>query len=335
MHTLALLALLAQPALAKDAVELQVMRKAQEGFGAPTLTVVANVSGQVDVSMRCGQRRYALSETVKPGGTYPLPFEGLPQGHHACSGSLTLQASDGTAGEMPLSLEVDVLPPLGLSVAKEELDLEAHTMVLHATRPLSWVSVEVLDDSGQRIGEAEQELSGFDEVDLSWNPLGEGEVLKIVVTARDVDQLAGKLELSPWHYDIPHEDVTFESGQWVVLSEEEPKLEQAWDDLQAVLARYGSIVEVKLFVAGYTDTVGSAQANLGLSHNRARAIAQWFRSRGFTGAISYQGFGEQVLAVPTPDETPERANRRALYILAADAPPISDDLPRGEWTRLP
>ncbi len=335
MTILALIALNAQPALAKDAVELQVMRKAQEGYDAPTLTVVANVSGQVEVSMRCGSKRYALSEAVKPGGTYPLAFEGLSRGHHACSGTLTLQASDGTAGEMPLSLEVDVLPPLELSVTKEDLDIDGHTMSLRASRPLSWVAVEVLDDSGQRIGELVQELSGFDQVELEWDALDEGEVLKIVITARDTDQLAGKLELSPWHYNIPHEDVTFASGQWEVLPKEEPKLEQAWSDLQAVLAKYGSIVEVKLFVAGYTDTVGGAQANLGLSRSRARAIAQWFRSRGFTGPISFQGFGEQVLAVPTPDETAERANRRALYILAADEPPVSDDLPRASWSRLP
>ena len=33
--------------------------------------------------------------------------------------------------------------------------------------------------------------------------------------------------------------------------------------------------------------------------------------------IYFQGFGEEVLAKPTPDETDEPLNRRALYILSA------------------
>ena len=82
------------------------------------------------------------------------------------------------------------------------------------------------------------------------------------------------------------------------------------------------------------DTVGDAASNQGLSERRARAIAAWFRQRGFRGAVWYQGFGEGVLAVGTPDETDEPANRRAIYVLAADKPPVSDVLPRQAWKRL-
>jgi outer membrane protein OmpA-like peptidoglycan-associated protein len=71
-----------------------------------------------------------------------------------------------------------------------------------------------------------------------------------------------------------------------------------------------------------------------LSERRARAIAAWFRRRGFTGPVSYQGFGETALAVPTPDETDEAANRRALYILAANPPPVSEQLPARAWKPL-
>ena len=36
---------------------------------------------------------------------------------------------------------------------------------------------------------------------------------------------------------------------------------------------------------------------------------------------------------PTPDETDELANRRALYVLAAEKP-VSPAFPRADWQRL-
>ena len=92
--------------------------------------------------------------------------------------------------------------------------------------------------------------------------------------------------------------------------------------------------QLKLFVAGYTDTVGSHSANQSLSNNRARSIAQWYRQNGLRIPIYYQGFGEEVLAKPTPDETDEPANRRALYILSSQQPATSESLPRSKWRRL-
>ena len=62
--------------------------------------------------------------------------------------------------------------------------------------------------------------------------------------------------------------------------------------------------------------------------------ASWFQKRGFPGAIWVQGFGESVLAVGTPDETDEPANRRCVYVLSAQAPRPSPDLPKAAWTRL-
>jgi outer membrane protein OmpA-like peptidoglycan-associated protein len=67
---------------------------------------------------------------------------------------------------------------------------------------------------------------------------------------------------------------------------------------------------------------------------RALAIASWFRENGFKGEIHYQGFGEDGQLVKTLDETAEPANRRAIYILAAEAPPTSEQLPRSAWRPL-
>ena len=50
--------------------------------------------------------------------------------------------------------------------------------------------------------------------------------------------------------------------------------------------------------------------------------------------VHYQGFGEDALAVQTPDETAEARNRRAVYVLAASAPAVQKALPRSAWRRL-
>jgi hypothetical protein len=324
--------LFAAPALAQDAISLSAVRAAQVGFGAPSLTAHAAVDGEVSMRLACAGRSFDAAGRVRPGDSLSIELGGLPQGSHTCTGSLTLQADDGTSGEMPLSLSVDILPPLSLAVDREKLDLEGRFLTVRADRPLSRVKVEAIGVGGAALGQGEITGHGSPEVSLQWS--GEGEVVKLVLTAWDVDDLPGQLELVPWSYAIPHEDVVFASGADVVTAAETPKLEAAWTDLQAVLARYGSVVEVRLFVAGYTDTVGASGSNQALSERRARSIAAWFRQRGFSGPISYQGFGEDVLAVGTPDETDEAANRRAIYLLAAQAPPISPEVPRAAWRAL-
>ena len=64
------------------------------------------------------------------------------------------------------------------------------------------------------------------------------------------------------------------------------------------------------------------------------SIAKWFKGKGFDGGIYFQGFGETVLQVPTADNVDEAGNRRVLYIIAAEPPPTSTDIPRSKWKAL-
>lgn len=75
---------------------------------------------------------------------------------------------------------------------------------------------------------------------------------------------------------------------------------------------------------GHTDTVGKTDDNRELSLKRAKSIASYFRQRGLKVPVFYEGFGEQSLAVPTPDETAEAANRRAEYIIAVEDPSLTN-----------
>lgn len=64
-------------------------------------------------------------------------------------------------------------------------------------------------------------------------------------------------------------------------------------------------------VNGYTDTTGSPQYNLDLSHRRAEAVADVLVDEGVDSRrISPKGFGETRLRVPTADNVNEPRNRR-------------------------
>jgi outer membrane protein OmpA-like peptidoglycan-associated protein len=68
-----------------------------------------------------------------------------------------------------------------------------------------------------------------------------------------------------------------------------------------------------VIVEGYTDTVGSAQANLDLSRARAEHVADVLAHEGIPARrITTHGFGETHLAVPTGDQVDERRNRRVV-----------------------
>jgi outer membrane protein OmpA-like peptidoglycan-associated protein len=65
--------------------------------------------------------------------------------------------------------------------------------------------------------------------------------------------------------------------------------------------------------AGHTDTAGPAEYNMGLSERRAETVATELVKAGIPADIIVtEAFGETDLAVPTPDNTPDQANRRVV-----------------------
>jgi outer membrane protein OmpA-like peptidoglycan-associated protein len=134
---------------------------------------------------------------------------------------------------------------------------------------------------------------------------------------------------------IPHKEVSFANDSSAIAPGEVAKLEASLAKIAEALAKYRAVGPIRLYVVGHTDTVGSAKYNLGLSLKRAQAIAAWFRTRAPDLPIAYEGFGEQALSVPTPDNTSEPRNRRVDYILSVEDPvlPASDFQP--SWKTLP
>ncbi|MEY2633213.1 MAG: hypothetical protein RIR00_1867 [Pseudomonadota bacterium] len=66
-----------------------------------------------------------------------------------------------------------------------------------------------------------------------------------------------------------------------------------------------------LSIIGHTDTVGSEDDNKAKGLKNARRVAELLEDGGLRAiAIAIVSHGESNLKVPTPDETPEPANRR-------------------------
>ena len=82
------------------------------------------------------------------------------------------------------------------------------------------------------------------------------------------------------------------------------------DKIRKFLKNYGSVINEYL-VVGHTDTKGTNKYNLLLSIKRAEAVKEILINYGIQqGSIKILGKGEESLAVNTPDDTKQPANRR-------------------------
>lgn len=83
--------------------------------------------------------------------------------------------------------------------------------------------------------------------------------------------------------------------------------------LDAAAAAWEGAEAKWLVIAGYADTSGSPDYNMALSERRAEAAALYLLTQGFPARhVSIRTFGEDDLAVSTPDNTAEDANRRVV-----------------------
>ncbi len=81
-------------------------------------------------------------------------------------------------------------------------------------------------------------------------------------------------------------------------------------------AYYKKTGALKVAVAGYTDTSGTAAYNMGLSHRRADTVRAALIKGGVPAAkISTAWYGKTNLAVPTPDGVKEPRNRRTTIAI--------------------
>lgn len=261
----------------------------------------------------------------------------IPQGKGVFQYKCTLAGKAGKQAfrEFALEFEVKVGEPPRIDIAANAVDEVKRTITLKLSEPAARIELDVTGDDGKPIDNVVQEFKG------------EAPGTPLTVTWKQADnEVMGRFQLrafEPAGYfsgvesvtfvDIPHEDVVFESGKWDIRPSEEGKLLAPLGDILGNLAKVKGVLAVDLYIGGYTDTVGQPADNLELSRKRAASIAAWFLKKGVTVPVNFQGFGETVPAVPTPDSTDEPRNRRASYVLSTTPPPASRGFPARNWSR--
>ena len=218
-----------------------------------------------------------------------------------------------------------VRAPFHVGYDAEHLDLDGHVLQFKPSRPVASAELVVIGDDGKQIGTGAATYQGEPAgtwLSISWTQPADARVLTLKLRVVAPDGLATRVELTPWSVTVDHEDVNFQTNSAVIEPGEEAKLDASLARIGEIVKRSEKFVKMQLFIAGHTDTVGPSAKNLALSLDRARAIASYFRKKRLALPIAFAGFGEQVLKVKTPDETDERGNRRADYVIApAGEPP--------------
>lgn len=304
----------------------QIYLKADSDFRK--ITASCDRSDGETVTFSAGSTRKGKTVTFdlkQPTGTF----------RYRCEAQGFYGSGDEEYFDLGFGFEAFLGGALAIEVPRDEIDLKYRSLVARADRPVSAAHLTLIGPDGQFF-DADlpvDENEPGDDLTLEWDE--RGDILRMDITLTDKWGFYSYENIFPWSLEIDHDDILFDTGSHEVTPDEKPKVERAFQDVDKVARRYSQYVEVRLYISGYTDTVGDRSSNQGLSERRAKAIAQEFRAKGFSGPLYYQGYGEDALAVATPDSTDEIANRRAVYLLASRPPPASHNFPRANWKKLP
>jgi len=109
----------------------------------------------------------------------------------------------------------------------------------------------------------------------------------------------------PFNKELLLQGVKFETNSADLLPESLPVL----DNARATLKRYP---ELKVEVAGHTDSRGSDAYNLQLSGRRAEAVLKYLQDGGVTNTMSSRGYGERQPIASNNTEEGRLQNRRVV-----------------------
>ena len=258
-------------------------------------------------------------------------------GHY--DGQLVTTFRDGNRATSSTTFDVVVAGTMTIGYAREHLDLDAHTFEFTLSRPAARAELKVLGVDGKELAHATADYKGERPgtwLPIQWAPTSDGKVLALELHATSVEGVRAAMGFVTYNVTVSHEEVVFETGKADIRASEEPKLDASYKKIVEAVTEVRRAVpnaSVRLFVAGHTDTVGSAADNRKLSLARAKAIGAWFRDRGLPLPIAFAGFGEEALKIKTPDETDNAANRRVDYIVGVEEPMVARGV-RAQWMKL-
>lgn len=254
---------------------------------------------------------------------------------NATAGTEPVRSAPRTRVE-PTAMVRERLPPLAVSIGPSDVDVAAGQLTLRMSRPAARVTLRALSLSGAELARTEQPFEGEpagSPLVVHWSvPEGES-VARIEVFAYDTSNYFKGVAITPWSFEIPHEDVVFETDSAEILPAQAGKLQASLVLIQKQLPRAKHLGSITLYIVAHTDTVGSAEYNLELSARRAQSLAHWFRSHGLKISIASAGVGEGALRVQTADEIDEPQNRRADYMLGLEPPRFKSTRVSPAWKR--
>jgi len=251
----------------------------------------------------------------------------------------------GVAGNETItsSFEFDVLSlgDLKVSLPTDAVRLGAGKLVLVTNRTLAQAELNGFDHDGAQILQDLVELPAKKgRITVDFEPVPEERIRRVEIKVTDPYGRWTAFRLVAWYVNIPHDDVVFETGRWDIEPDQSKKLDAVVVKIKEEIATFRKELGrsdvgfgLNLYIAGCTDTVGSAADNITLSRHRAKAIAQYFKAKTLDARIYYEGYGESLLAVPTADNVAEEKNRRALYILT-NTQPTGLSMPGRTWRPL-
>lgn len=227
-------------------------------------------------------------------------------------------------------------PKLELNIGEKDVDVENRTIHFSLGTVAKLAEIQVFSPDGDLLytgGETYAQPARGTRLRVSWPDLGDkGVNFRIELKITDTEDNWIGFQVIRFYLEIPHQDLAFATAKWEIAKTEEPKLVEPLQQLQAAVSKYAELMRVRIYVAGYTDTVGSRTDNQVLSDKRAQAIASYFIAHGLKGVpIFVRGFGEGAQAVKTDDNVPEARNRRAQYIISTFEPEVAGP---GAWRRV-
>ena len=239
----------------------------------------------------------------------------------------TISATGSAKWSDSINFQTVIAAPLKVAYDADHLDLDKRVLQFKPTRPVESAELTVIGEDGKDLGTG---TASYDKApadgwySITWTQSANTRVMMMKLRVVADETTASNLELIPWSVEIAHEDVNFATDSAVIEPAEEKKLDASLVKIGEAMKRAEKFMKLRLYVAGHTDTVGSNAKNLKLSNARAASIGAYFRKKGLKIPIAVAGFGEEVLKVKTADNTDERGNRRADYVLgpAGGAPPF-------------
>jgi len=297
----------------KESAQPMLVLKPTAAITSVAFTLTDRSTGKVQV-VRAG--------AIGKGATKRLPIA-FDDGRTTFDGAIAVTWASGETGDYTVTFDAVRYHALKLDMTWEDVDLDHRVVHCRASHEVEKIAIVLEDERGDVITREERVLdppvAGGEPLTIAW-PEASRAPSRLKLQVYDPDGVWASMDITPFTIQVPHDEVQFELGHADIPKAEIPKLEKTLATMRAAMRQHGSLLDLKLFIAGYTDTVGDHTKNQALSLARAAAISRWFRGKGVRLPIFYRGFGEDELAVATPDDTDEVRNRRALYILSVYPP---------------